>query len=109
MYTIHSVYSILPYPEVIIYTAAKKSLPCKEKSRLPKGVREFNLNAQNISRRQSMTAEDMEIVKAMPIMYKNPLPFSSKGTGTFMPKKLDTTVGIARMMVMAARNFITRF
>ena len=26
-----------------------------------------------------------------------------------MPKKLDMTVGIARMIVMAARNFITRF
>ena len=34
---------------------------------------------------------------------------SASGTGTFMPKKLDTTVGIAMMIVMAAKNFMTRF
>ena len=42
-------------------------------------------------------------------MERKAVESSAKGTGTFMPKKLDMTVGIARMIVMAARNFITRF
>ena len=38
----------------------------------------------------------------------NPYSLSAKGTGTFIPQKLESIVGIARIIVTDAKNRITK-
>ena len=42
-------------------------------------------------------------------MVTKPNSLPSRGTGTFMPHKPPIVVGIAKIMVTEARNFITKF
>ena len=44
-----------------------------------------------------------------PIIIQKPLGLVLKATGTFIPQKLASMVGMDNMMVMAAKNFITKF
>ena len=50
-----------------------------------------------------------EAIIAIIITIPKPSLFSLSGTGTFIPKKLDITVGIAMIIVIAAKNFMTIF
>ena len=51
----------------------------------------------------------MAIHAARLMTIRNPKGFSAKGTGTFMPHKPLMSVGIAKIMVTDAKNFMTRF
>ena len=52
-----------------------------------------------------MTVTIMQI----PISRINPYGWFCSGTGTFMPHRLAIKVGMARMMVMEVKNFMTPF
>ena len=45
----------------------------------------------------------------IPISRINPYGWFCSGTGTFMPHRLAIKVGMARMMVMEVKNFMTPF
>ena len=55
-------------------------------------------------RKKEMTAV---MTTAIPKTIQNPPAISSKGTRTFMPQMLATSVGMVMMMVMTVRSYIT--
>ena len=51
----------------------------------------------------------MVAIADKPITTQKPFGLALNATGTFIPHKLASMVGIERIIVMAAKNFITRF
>ena len=56
---------------------------------------------------QAATAKVTTI--AITIIIANPKKLSSKGTGTFIPQKLEIKVGIAKIIVIEVNVYITPF
>ena len=51
----------------------------------------------------------MVAIADIPITTQKPFGLPLNATGTFIPQKLASMVGMDKIMVMAAKNFITKF